>query len=106
MSAIMKFSVSTIFKIALLAASHIPSMSLNLNTNLQAVAIRIQIQPLVTVCSLYLPPSKRFSQTDLNNLWCLILVRHKLTVTEPEWCSRLCETRREFVVERVRTGRT
>ncbi|GBN46509.1 hypothetical protein AVEN_232419-1 [Araneus ventricosus] len=39
-------------------------------------------------------------------LWCLILVRHKLTVTEPEWCSRLCETRREFVVERVRTGRT
>ncbi|GBN61591.1 hypothetical protein AVEN_128950-1 [Araneus ventricosus] len=39
-------------------------------------------------------------------MWCLILVRHKLTVTEPEWCSRLCETRREFVMERVRTGRT
>ncbi|GBN74712.1 hypothetical protein AVEN_224462-1 [Araneus ventricosus] len=39
--------------VALLAASHIPSMSLNLNTNLQAVAIRIQMQSLVTVCSLY-----------------------------------------------------
>ncbi|GBM19035.1 hypothetical protein AVEN_145598-1 [Araneus ventricosus] len=54
--------------VALLAASHIPSMSLNLNTTLQAVAIRIQIQSLVTVCSLYLPPSARISQTDLNNL--------------------------------------
>ncbi|GBO08910.1 putative RNA-directed DNA polymerase from transposon X-element, partial [Araneus ventricosus] len=54
--------------VALLAASHIPSMSLNLNTNLQAVAIRIQMQSLVTVCSLYLPPSERISQTDLNNL--------------------------------------
>ncbi|GBN76997.1 hypothetical protein AVEN_19540-1 [Araneus ventricosus] len=54
--------------VALLAASHIPSMSLNLNTNLQAVAIRIQMQSLVTVYSLYLPPSERISQTDLNNL--------------------------------------
>ncbi|GBL91753.1 putative RNA-directed DNA polymerase from transposon X-element [Araneus ventricosus] len=54
--------------VALLAASHILSMSLNLNTNLQAVAIRIQMQSLVTVCSLYLPPSERISQTDLNNL--------------------------------------
>ncbi|GBO33637.1 RNA-directed DNA polymerase from mobile element jockey [Araneus ventricosus] len=56
--------------VAILAATHIPSIPLTLNTNLQAVAIRIQIQSLVTVCSLYLPPSQHISQTDLNNLIC------------------------------------
>ncbi|GBN47768.1 hypothetical protein AVEN_181784-1 [Araneus ventricosus] len=72
----MKFSVNIIFKIALLAASHFLQhlifrpclVHVNLNTNLQAVAIRIQMQSLVIVCSLYLPPSERISQTDLNNL--------------------------------------
>ncbi|GBN27818.1 RNA-directed DNA polymerase from mobile element jockey [Araneus ventricosus] len=54
--------------VAILAANYIPSMPLTLNTNLQAVAIRIQMQSLVTVCSLYLPPNDRVSQTDLNNL--------------------------------------
>ncbi|GBN76467.1 putative RNA-directed DNA polymerase from transposon BS [Araneus ventricosus] len=56
--------------VAMLAATHIPSIPLTLNTNLQAVAIRIQIQSLVTVCSLYLPPCQHISQTDLNNLIC------------------------------------
>ncbi|GBO41245.1 RNA-directed DNA polymerase from mobile element jockey, partial [Araneus ventricosus] len=56
--------------VAILAATHISSIPLTLNTNLQAVAIRIQIQSLVTVCSLYLPPSQHISQTDLNNLIC------------------------------------
>ncbi|GBN35916.1 hypothetical protein AVEN_131896-1 [Araneus ventricosus] len=54
--------------VALLAATHIPSMPLTLSTNLQAVAIRIQMNSLVTVCSLYLPPNDRVSQTDLINL--------------------------------------
>ncbi|GBM29936.1 RNA-directed DNA polymerase from mobile element jockey, partial [Araneus ventricosus] len=54
--------------VAILAANYIPSMPLTLNTNLQAVAIRIQMKSLVTVCSLYLPPNDRVSQTDLNNL--------------------------------------
>ncbi|GBM66009.1 hypothetical protein AVEN_152209-1 [Araneus ventricosus] len=54
--------------VALLAATHIPSMPLTLSTTLQAVAIRIQMQSLVTVCSLYLPPNERVSRTDLNHL--------------------------------------
>ncbi|GBN23797.1 hypothetical protein AVEN_104404-1 [Araneus ventricosus] len=54
--------------VAILAASDIPSIPLTPNTNLQAVAIRIQTQSLVTVCSLYLPPSERVNQIELNNL--------------------------------------
>ncbi|GBM42508.1 hypothetical protein AVEN_38800-1 [Araneus ventricosus] len=54
--------------VAILAASDIPSIPLTLNTNLQAVAIHIQTQSLVTVCSLYLPPSERVNQIELNNL--------------------------------------
>ncbi|GBM17929.1 hypothetical protein AVEN_111082-1 [Araneus ventricosus] len=54
--------------IVILAATNIPTIPVTLNTNLQAVAIRIQTHSLIIVCSLYLPPSERVSQTDLNNL--------------------------------------
>ncbi|GBN90348.1 hypothetical protein AVEN_171825-1 [Araneus ventricosus] len=54
--------------VAILAATDIPTIPVTLNTNLQAVAIRIQTHSLITVCSLYLPPSECVSQTDLNNL--------------------------------------
>ncbi|GBM37201.1 RNA-directed DNA polymerase from mobile element jockey [Araneus ventricosus] len=54
--------------VAILAATDISTIPVTLNTNLQAVAIRIQTHSLITVCSLYLPPSERVSQTDLNNL--------------------------------------
>ncbi|GBM65938.1 hypothetical protein AVEN_152155-1 [Araneus ventricosus] len=97
--------------IALLAASRIPSMSLNLNTNIQAVAsmvklmalapqnktqtqavaIRIQMQSFVTVCSLYLPPSERISQTDLSNLIYQLpspfIILGDLNGHSPFWCS-------------------
>ena len=43
--------------------SHIP-----LNTNLQAVAVSITFYRVITLCSIYIPPSSRLSAKDLDEL--------------------------------------
>ena len=43
--------------------SHIP-----LNTNLQAVAVSISLHRVITLCSIYIPPSSRLSPKDLDDL--------------------------------------
>ena len=43
--------------------SHIP-----LDTNLQAVAVSITLHRVITLCSIYIPPSSRLSPKDLDDL--------------------------------------
>ena len=43
--------------------SHIP-----LNTNLQAIAVSITLYRVITLCSIYIPPSSRLSLKDLDDL--------------------------------------
>ena len=43
--------------------SHIP-----LNTNLQAVAVSITLHQVITLCSIYIPPSSKLSPKDLDDL--------------------------------------
>jgi hypothetical protein len=47
---------------------NIPHHFLNLNTPLQAVAAQVHLQKLITVCSLYLPPTFQYTALDLQNL--------------------------------------
>ena len=43
--------------------SHIP-----LNTNIQAVAVSITLHRVITLCSIYIPPSSKLSPKDLDDL--------------------------------------
>ena len=43
--------------------SHVP-----LNTNLQAVAVSITLHRVITLCSIFIPPSSRLSPKDLDDL--------------------------------------
>ena len=42
---------------------------INLTTPLQAVAVRVTQQKTITICSIYLPPSRQTSLQELNNLY-------------------------------------
>lgn len=42
---------------------------INLNTSLQAVAIRVSLHRTFTVCSVYIPPSKRVTKEELSHLY-------------------------------------
>jgi len=42
---------------------------LNIQTNLQATAIRVTLFKVITVCSVYLPPSQRWEIKDLEELY-------------------------------------
>ncbi|GBL88473.1 putative RNA-directed DNA polymerase from transposon X-element [Araneus ventricosus] len=54
--------------VALLVSHDTPSSVVTLHTNLQAVAVRVMLSNLVTVCTLYLPPSTSVNDRDLNRL--------------------------------------
>lgn len=54
--------------VALLISHDYPCSPVHLQTDLQAVAVKIHIRSVITVCSLYLPPSSNIRQTTLNNL--------------------------------------
>ncbi|GBN39050.1 hypothetical protein AVEN_129807-1 [Araneus ventricosus] len=45
-----------------------PLSVITLHTNLQAVAVRVMLSKLVTVCTLYLPPSTNVNDGDLDRL--------------------------------------
>ena len=48
--------------------STVPHRKIDVNTNLQAIAIKASLNKSITMCSIYIPPNKRISQTDLENL--------------------------------------
>ncbi|GBO11379.1 hypothetical protein AVEN_57742-1 [Araneus ventricosus] len=54
--------------VALLVSHDTPSSVITLHTNLQAVAVRVMLSNLVTVCTLYLPPSTSVNDRDFNRL--------------------------------------
>ncbi|GBM55061.1 hypothetical protein AVEN_73146-1 [Araneus ventricosus] len=54
--------------VALLVSHDTPSSVITLHTNLQAVAVRVMFSNLVTVCTLYFPPSTSVDERDLNRL--------------------------------------
>ena len=54
--------------VALMHSTSFPVRNINLNSPLQAVAIQIQINTLLTICSIYLPPSEPIQQIELNKL--------------------------------------
>jgi len=53
---------------AILVNSSIPHRQLDLQTCLQAVAVRISCQKAITVCSIYLPPTSKWTKNDLEDL--------------------------------------
>ena len=48
--------------------STVPHRKIDFNTNLQANAIKASLNKSITICSIYIPPNKRISQNDLENL--------------------------------------
>ncbi|GBM35916.1 hypothetical protein AVEN_244983-1 [Araneus ventricosus] len=54
--------------VALLVSHDTPSSVATLHTNLQAVAVRVMLSNLVSVCTLYLPPSTNVNDRDLDRL--------------------------------------
>ena len=48
--------------------STVPHCKIDLNTNLQAIAIKASLNKSITICSIYIPPNKRMSQNDLENV--------------------------------------
>ena len=44
-----------------------PHSHITLNTNLQAVAVSITLHRVITLCSIYIPPSSRLSPKDLDD---------------------------------------
>ena len=53
---------------AILVNSSIPHRQLDLQTCLQAVAVCISCQKAITVCSIYLPPTSKWTKNDLEDL--------------------------------------
>jgi len=53
--------------VAILIKNSTPHQHIQLNTSLQAVAVRITLHKTVTVCSLYLSPSSKYSNADLED---------------------------------------
>ena len=45
-----------------------PHRKIDVNTNLQPIAIKASLNKSITICSIYIPPNKRISQNDLENL--------------------------------------
>ena len=45
-----------------------PHCHIPLNTNLQAIAVSITLHRVITLCSIYIPPSSKLSSQDLDDL--------------------------------------
>ncbi len=54
--------------VSIIVNNSVPHKELLLNTNLQAVAVRLSLHSTITLCSLYLPPSKPIEEHRLNDL--------------------------------------
>ena len=54
--------------VAVVVQKHLPCCAITLNTALEAVAVRLLFHKVVTLCSLYIPPSFTLSTNDFNAL--------------------------------------
>ena len=48
--------------------SSVPQRQIQLKSSLQAVAVSLTLHKVITVCSVYLPPSAKLSKSELDNL--------------------------------------
>lgn len=54
--------------VAILTAKSVPARSFPVTTDLEAVAVQVCLDNIITVCSLYLPPSELVTQKQLEDL--------------------------------------
>ena len=54
---------------SILVREEVPHGFISLSTPLQAVAVQVHLHRLITICSIYIPPSSPCSSSDLENLW-------------------------------------
>ena len=54
--------------VGIFVRKEIPYTSVNLNTNFQAIAVQLYLHKKVTLCSIYIPPDRNFTQIELENL--------------------------------------
>ena len=54
--------------VGIFVRKEIPYISVNLNTSFQAVAVQLYLHKKITLCSIYIPPDKKFTQLELENL--------------------------------------
>jgi len=79
--------------VALLIKNIFAHKCLKLNTSLQAIAVRTTCSKSITVCSVYLPPTSKWTKNDLedliNQLPPLILLLDDFNAHSNEWgCSK------------------
>ena len=54
--------------VSVMVKKTIPHRQINLNTNLQAVAVSLSMHTIITLCSVYIPPSYALDNRELDNL--------------------------------------
>ncbi|GBO08904.1 putative RNA-directed DNA polymerase from transposon BS [Araneus ventricosus] len=93
--------------VALLVSHDTPSPVVTLHTNLQAVAVRVMLSNLVTVCTLYLPPSTSVNDRDLDRLVDELptpfIIIGDFNGHSPVWGSKNTNTRGRQIEEFVNT---
>ena len=55
-------------RVGICIRKEIPYVPINLISEFQTIAIQLSLHKKITICSIYIPPEKDFSQTDLEHL--------------------------------------
>lgn len=83
--------------VAIVVQPSTPCVEVPLNTTLEAVAVRVLLDRLITVCSLYIPPSYPVSREELESLHDQLpqpaLILGDFNAHNPLWGSRRRDTR-------------
>lgn len=94
--------------VAIVTPKAIPSIQVPLSTNLEAVAVQICLDRIITICSLYLPPSMVVDQRDFENLCDQLpspfLILGDLNAHNPLWGGARADSRGKML-ERVLLSR-
>lgn len=87
--------------VAILTSKSIPTKHISLVTDLEAVAVQICLDKIMTVCSLYLPPSAVVEQRQLENLFNQLprpfLILGDFNAHNPLWGGTKVDTRGKIV---------
>ena len=87
--------------VAILIKNSIPHSTIQLNSNLQATAARITLHKLITICSIYLPPTTVFTQNELTDLLVQlpspVLLMGDFNSHNPLWGGSTLDTRGKIV---------
>ena len=91
--------------VAILIKNSIPHSTIQLNSNLQATAARITLHKLITICSIYLPPTTTFNQNELTDLLLQlpspVLLMGDFNGHNPLWGGSTLDTRGKLVEDFV-----